>query len=116
MPKRLQLWLKSKSWNLKSKKSRSNKNAIQERYQNFAGKISQERLLKTEMAWTEALWSCRYWTDNNELQNLNNEQEEIERVCKKVDNLVKLIQNFLAKKQEAEAKSQKEENSTRTDS
>ena len=88
---------------------KSNKNAIQERYQNLQEKISQERLLKTEMLGQKRYEVADIERINNELENLNNEQEEIERLLQeKVDNLEKVDTELLAK-QEAEAKSQKEE-------
>ena len=88
---------------------KSNKNAIQERYQNLQEKISQERLLKTEMLGRKRYEVSDIERINNELENLNIEQEEIERLLQeKVDNLEKVDTELLAK-QEAEAKSQKEE-------
>ena len=88
---------------------KSNKNAIQERYQNLQEKISQERLLKTEMLGRKRYEVSDLERINKELENLNIEQEEIERLLQeKVDNLEKVDTELLAK-QEAEAKSQKEE-------
>ena len=88
---------------------KSNKNAIQERYQNLQEKISQERLLKTEMLGQKRYEVSDIERINNELENLNIEQEEIERLLQeKVDNLEKVDTELLAK-QEAEAKNQKEE-------
>ena len=88
---------------------KSNKNAIQERYQDLQEKISQERLLKTEMLGQKRYEVADIERINNELENLNIEQEEIERLLQeKVDNLEKVDTELLAK-QEAEAKSQKEE-------
>ena len=88
---------------------KSNKNAIQERYQNLQEKISQERLLKTEMLGRKRYEVSDIERINNELENLNIEQEEIERLLQeKVDNLEKVDTELLTK-QEAEAKSQKEE-------
>ena len=88
---------------------KSNKNAIQERYQNLQDKLSQERLLKTEMIGRKRYEVADIERINNELENLNIEQEEIERLLQeKVDNLEKVDTELLAK-QEAEAKSQKEE-------
>lgn len=88
---------------------KSNKNAIQERYQNLQEKISQERLLKTEMLGQKRYEVTDIERINNELENLNIEQEEIERLLQeKVDNLEKVDTELLAK-QEVEAKSQKEE-------
>ena len=88
---------------------KSNKNAIQERYQNLQEKISKEHLLKTEMLGQKRYEVADIERINNELENLNNEQEEIERLLQeKVDNLEKVDTELLAK-QEAEAKSQKEE-------
>ena len=88
---------------------KSNKNAIQERYQNLQEKISQERLLKTEMLGRKRYEVSDIERINKELENLNIEQDEIERLLQeKVDNLEKVDTELLAK-QEAEAKSQKEE-------
>lgn len=88
---------------------KSNKNAIQERYQNLQEKLSQERLRKTEMLGQKRYEVADIERINKELENLNIEQEEIERLLQeKVDNLEKVDTELLAK-QEAEAKSQKEE-------
>ena len=88
---------------------KSNKNAIQERYQNLQEKLSQERLRKTEMIGQKRYEVADIERINKELENLNIEQEEIERLLQeKVDNLEKVDTELLAK-QEAEAKSQKEE-------
>ena len=88
---------------------KSNKNAIQKRYQNLQEKLSQERLRKTEMLGQKRYEVADIERINNELENLNIEQEEIERLLQeKVDNLEKVDTELLAK-QEAEAKSQKEE-------
>ena len=88
---------------------KSNKNAIQERYQNLQEKLSQERLLKTEMLGQKRYEVGDIERINKEIENLNIEQEEIERLLQeKVDNLEKVDTELLTK-QEAEAKSQKEE-------
>ena len=88
---------------------KSNKNAIQERYQSLQDKLSQERLLKTEMIGRKRYEVADIERINKEIENLNIEQEEIERLLQeKVDNLEKVDTELLAK-QEAEAKSQKEE-------
>ena len=88
---------------------KSNKNAIQERYQSLQDKLSQERLLKTEMMGRKRYEVADIERINKELENLDLEQEEIERLLQeKVDNLEKVDTELLAK-QEAEAKSQKEE-------
>ena len=88
---------------------KSNKNAIQERYQNLQEKLSQERLHKTEMLGQKRYEVADIERINKELENLNIEQEEIERLLQeKVDNLEKVDTELLTK-QEAEAKSQKEE-------
>ena len=88
---------------------KSNKNAIQERYQNLQEKISQERLLKTEMIGRKRYEVADIERINKELEYLDMEQEEIERLLQeKVDNLEKVDTELLTK-QEAEAKSQKEE-------
>ena len=88
---------------------KSNKNAIQERYQNLQEKISQERLLKTEMLGRKRYEVADIERINKELEYLDMEQDEIERLLQeKVDNLEKVDTELLTK-QEAEAKSQKEE-------
>lgn len=88
---------------------KSNKNAIQERYQNLQEKLSQERLRKTEMLGQKRYEVADIERINKELENLNIEQEEIERILQeKVDNLEKVDTELLAK-QESEAKSHKEE-------
>ena len=88
---------------------KSNKNAIQERYQNLQDKLSQERLLKTEMIGRKRYEVADIERINKELEYLDMEQDEIERLLQeKVDNLEKVDTELLAK-QEAEAKSQKEE-------
>ena len=88
---------------------KSNKNAIQERYQNLQEKLSQERLLKTEMIGRKRYEVADIERINKELEYIDMEQEEIERLLQeKVDNLEKVDTELLAK-QESEAKSQKEE-------
>lgn len=88
---------------------KSNKNAIQERYQSLQNKLSQERLLKTEMVGRKRYEVADIERINKELEYLDMEQDEIERLLQeKVDNLEKVDTELLAK-QEREAKSQKEE-------
>ena len=88
---------------------KSNKNVIQERYQNLQEKLSQERLRKTEMLGQKRYEVSDVERINKELENLNIEQQEIERLLQeKVDNLEKVDTELLIK-QETEAKSQKEE-------
>lgn len=88
---------------------KSNKNAIQERYQSLQEKLSQERLHKTEMLGQKRYEVADIERINKELENLNIEQEEIERLLQeKVDNLEKVDTELLTK-QETEAKSQKED-------
>lgn len=88
---------------------KSNKNAIQERYQSLQDKLSQARLRKTEMLGQKRYEVADIERINKELENLNIEQEEIERLLQeKVDNLEKVDTELLTK-QETEAKSQKEE-------
>lgn len=88
---------------------KSNKNAIQERYQNLQEKLSQERLRKTEMLGQKRYEVADIERINKELEYLDIEQEELERLLQeKVDNLEKVDTELLVK-QEAEAKSQKEE-------
>ena len=88
---------------------KSNKNAIQERYQSLQDKLSQERLLKTEMIGRKRYEVADIERINKELEYLDMEQDEIERLLQeKVDNLEKVDTELLTK-QETEAKSQKEE-------
>ena len=88
---------------------KSNKNAIQERYQSLQDSLSQERLLKTEMLGQKRYEVADIERINKELEYLDIEQEEIERLLQeKVDNLEKVDTELLTK-QETEAKSQKEE-------
>ena len=88
---------------------KSNKNAIQERYQSLQDKLSQERLLKTEMVGRKRYEVADIERINKELEYLDMEQDEIERLLQeKVDNLEKVDTELLTK-QEREAKSQKEE-------
>ena len=88
---------------------KSNKNAIQERYQSLQDKLSQERLLKTEMIGRKRYEVADIERINKELEYLDMEQDEIERLLQeKVDNLEKVDTELLTK-QEAEAKSQKGE-------
>lgn len=88
---------------------KSNKNVIQERYQNLQDKLSQERLLKTEMIGRKRYEVADIERINKELEYLDMEQDEIERLLQeKVDNLEKVDTELLTK-QETEAKSQKEE-------
>lgn len=88
---------------------KSNKNAIQERYQSLQEKLSRERLRKTEMLGQKRYEVADIERINKELEYLDIEQDEIERLLQeKVDNLEKVDTELLTK-QEAEAKSQKEE-------
>ena len=88
---------------------KSNKNAIQERYQSLQDKLSQERLLKTEMIGRKRYEVADIERINKELEYLDMEQDEIERLLQeKVDNLEKVDSELLTK-QETEAKSQKED-------
>ena len=88
---------------------KSNKNAIQERYQSLQEKLSQERLHKTEMLGQKRYEVADIERINKELEYLDIEQEEIERLLQeKVDNLEKVDTELLTK-QETETKSQKEE-------
>jgi len=88
---------------------KSNKNAIQERYQSLQDKLSQERLRKTEMLGQKRYEVADIERINKELEYLDMEQEEIERLLQeKVDNLEKVDTELLTK-QETEAKIQKED-------
>ena len=88
---------------------KSNKNVIQERYQSLQEKLSQERLIKTEMIGRKRYEVADIERINKELEYLDMEQDEIERLLQeKVDNLEKVDTELLTK-QETEAKSQKED-------
>ena len=88
---------------------KSNKNAIQERYQSLQDKLSQARLHKTEMLGQKRYEVADIERINKELEYLDMEQDEIERLLQeKVDNLEKVDTELLTK-QETEAKSQKED-------
>ncbi|WP_308688565.1 chromosome segregation protein SMC [uncultured Streptococcus sp.] len=86
---------------------KSNKNAIQERYQNLQEQISQARLLKSELQGQKRYEVTDIERLGKELDNLDIEQEEIQRLLQeKVDNLEK-VDTDLLKQQEEEAKTQK---------
>ena len=86
---------------------KSNKNAIQERYQNLQEQISQARLLKSELQGQKRYEVADIERLSKELDNLDIEQEEIQRLLQeKVDNLEKVDTDLLSQ-QEEEAKTQK---------
>ncbi|UNV68265.1 chromosome segregation protein SMC [Streptococcus oralis] len=86
---------------------KSNKNAIQERYQNLQEQISQARLLKSELQGQKRYEVTDIERLDKELDNLDIEQEEIQRLLQeKVDNLEKVDTDLLSQ-QEEEAKTQK---------
>ncbi|KXT84200.1 Chromosome partition protein smc [Streptococcus oralis] len=86
---------------------KSNKNAIQERYQNLQEQISQARLLKSELQGQKRYEVTDIERLSKELDNLNIEQEEIQRLLQeKVDNLEKVDTDLLSQQVE-EAKTQK---------
>ena len=86
---------------------KSNKNAIQERYQNLQEEVSQARLLKTELQGQKRYEVADIERLGKELDNLDIEQEEIQRMLQeKVDNLEKVDTDLLSQQAE-EAKSQK---------
>lgn len=86
---------------------KSNKNAIQERYQNLQEQISQARLLKSELQGQKRYEVTDIERLGKELDNLNLEQEEIQRLLQeKVDNLEK-VDTYLLSQQAEEAKTQK---------
>ena len=86
---------------------KSNKNAIQERYQNMQEQISQARLLKSELQGQKRYEATDIERLGKELDNLNLEQEEIQRLLQeKVDNLEKVDTDLLSQQAE-EAKTQK---------
>ena len=86
---------------------KSNKNAIQERYQNLQEQISQARLLKSELQGQKRYEVTDIERLGKELDNLDIEQEEIQRILQeKVDNLEKVDTDLLSQQAE-EAKTQK---------
>lgn len=86
---------------------KSNKNAIQERYQNLQEQISQARLLKSELQGQKRYEATDIERLGKELDNLDIEQEEIQRLLQeKVDNLEKVDTDLLSQQVE-EAKTQK---------
>ncbi|WP_261444581.1 chromosome segregation protein SMC [Streptococcus mitis] len=86
---------------------KSNKNAIQERYQNLQEEVAQARLLKTELQGKKRYEVADIDRLGKELDNLNIEQEEIQRLLQeKVDNLEKVDTELLSQQVE-EAKTQK---------
>ena len=86
---------------------KSNKNAIQERYQNLQEEVAQARLLKTELQGQKRYEVADIERLGKELDNLNIEQEEIQRLLQeKVDNLEKVDTDLLSQQVE-EAKTQK---------
>ena len=86
---------------------KSNKNVIQERYQNLQEQISQARLLKSELQGQKRYEVTDIERLGKELDNLDIEQEEIQRLLQeKVDNLEKVDTDLLSQQVE-EAKTQK---------
>ena len=86
---------------------KSNKNAIQERYQNLQEEVAQARLLKTELQGQKRYEVADIERLGKELDNLDIEQEEIQRLFQeKVDNLEKVDTELLSQQAE-EAKNQK---------
>lgn len=86
---------------------KSNKNAIQERYQNLQEELAQARLLKTELQGQKRYEVADIERLGKELDNLDIEQEEIQRLLQeKVDNLEKVDTELLSQQVE-EVKNQK---------
>ena len=86
---------------------KSNKNAIQERYQNLQEEVAQARLLKTELQGQKRYEVADIERLGKELDNLDIEQEEIQRLLQeKVDNIEKVDTELLSQQAE-EAKNQK---------
>lgn len=86
---------------------KSNKNAIQERYQNLQEELAQARLLKTELQGQKRYEVADIERLGKELDNLDIEQEEIQRLLQeKVDNLEKVDTDLLSQQAE-ESKTQK---------
>ena len=86
---------------------KSNKNAIQERYQNLQEEVAQARLLKTELQGQKRYEVADIERLGKELDNLDIEQEEIQRLLQeKVDNIEKVDTELLSQQAE-ESKTQK---------
>lgn len=86
---------------------KSNKNAIQERYQNLQEQVAQARLLKSELQGQKRYEVTDIERLGKELDNLDIEQEEIQRLLQeRVDNLEKIDTDLLSQQAE-EAKTQK---------
>ena len=86
---------------------KSNKNAIQERYQNLQEELAQARLLKTELQGQKRYEVADIERLGKELSNLDLEQEEIQRLLQeKFDNIEKVDTELLSQQAE-EAKNQK---------
>ena len=86
---------------------KSNKNAIQECYQNLQEQVAQARLLKSELQGQKRYEVTDIERLGKELDNLDIEQEEIQRLLQeKVDNLEKVDTDLLSQQAE-EAKTQK---------
>ena len=86
---------------------KSNKNAIQERYQNLQDQVSQARLLKTELQGQKRYEISDIERLGKELETLELDQEEIQRLLQeKVDNLEK-VDTELLNQQVEEAQTQK---------
>ena len=86
---------------------KSNKNAIQERYQNLQEQVAQARLLKSELQGQKRYEVTDIERLGKELDNLDIDQEEIQRLLQeKFDNLEKVDTDLLSQ-QEEEAKTQK---------
>ena len=86
---------------------KSNKNAIQERYQNLQEEVAQARLLKTELQGQKRYEVADIERLGKELDNLDLEQDEIQRLLQeKVDNIEKVDTELLSQQAE-EAKNQK---------
>lgn len=86
---------------------KSNKNAIQERYQNLQEQVAEARLLKSELQGQKRYEVTDIERLGKELDNLDIEKEEIQRLLQeKVDNLEKVDTDLLSQQAE-EAKTQK---------
>ena len=86
---------------------KSNKNAIQERYQTLQEEVAQARLLKTELQGQKRYEVADIERLGKELDNLDLEQDEIQRLLQeKVDNIEKVDTELLSQQAE-EAKNQK---------
>lgn len=86
---------------------KSNKNAIQERYQTLQEEVAQARLLKTELQGQKRYEVADIERLGKELDNLDLEQDEIQRLLQEKVNNIEKVDTELLSQQAEEAKNQK---------